>query len=260
MNLGRRLRSLSATWRKRLWSRALVVLPGREGLKRPIPVSRVWGLDRGRSIDRYYVEAFLARNAKDIQGRVLEIKDDVYTLAYGTDVTRSDVLDVDEAAPGTTIVADLTSADHIDSDLFDCVIFTQTLQYIFDPAAAIRTLHRILKPDGVLLATFPGISQTPGVELRDFGWRFYWRFTRMSAERMFGDVFSSENVALRTYGNVLSATAFLYGIAAEELDGRDLDRHDPEYEVAITVRAVKRGNAVDARSSGGGVATGPSSG
>ena len=44
-------------------------------------------------------------------------------------------------------------------DAFDCIIFTQTLHFIYDVRLAIQTLHRILKPGGVLLATFPGISQ-----------------------------------------------------------------------------------------------------
>jgi len=39
-------------------------------------------------------------------------------------------------------------------------VFTQTLHLIYDVRSAIRTLHRVLKPGGVLLATFPGISQT----------------------------------------------------------------------------------------------------
>jgi ubiquinone/menaquinone biosynthesis C-methylase UbiE len=43
-------------------------------------------------------------------------------------------------------VADLTHADHIPSDTFDCIICTQVLFLIFDVRTAIRTLYRILKP------------------------------------------------------------------------------------------------------------------
>jgi hypothetical protein len=54
------------------------------------PVSRVFGLDRGQSIARYYIEQFLRQNAAYTRGRVLEI-DPRYTLQCGKDrVTSSD--------------------------------------------------------------------------------------------------------------------------------------------------------------------------
>ena len=42
---------------------------------------------------------------------------------------------------------------------FDCAIVTQTLQFVYDVRAALATLHRILAPGGVLLATVPGITK-----------------------------------------------------------------------------------------------------
>ena len=61
-----------------------------------------------------------------------------------------------EGNPQATIVADLTDAPHIPDDTFDCAIVTQTLQFVYDVRAAFATLHRILAPGGVLLATVPG--------------------------------------------------------------------------------------------------------
>jgi hypothetical protein len=46
-------------------------------------------------------------------------------------------------------------------------------------------------------------------------------------------------VTVTSYGNVLAATAFLQGLAAEELHPEELDYRDPDYEVLISVRAVK---------------------
>ena len=124
-----------------------------------IPVSSIFGYNRGLPIDRYYIENFLARCRNDIQGRVLEIKDDSYTRKFGgSRVITCDVLDVRRDNAQATLVADLTRAEHVPSDAFDCIIFTQTLQFIYDLRSAIWTLHRILKPNGILLATFPGIS------------------------------------------------------------------------------------------------------
>ena len=102
-------------------------------LRRLQPISRVFGFDRGLCIDRYYIDQFLSAHASDTQGRVLEIGDGTYTRKYGGDrVTKSDVLHAVEGNPKATIVADLTSAGHIPSNTFDCIICTQTLQFIYD--------------------------------------------------------------------------------------------------------------------------------
>jgi SAM-dependent methyltransferase len=130
-------------------------------LRRLEPVSRTFGFDRGLPIDRYYIEKFLAQYAADIRGRVLEIGDDSYTRQFGgARVHTRDVLHVEAGNSAATIVGDLADAGHIPSNAFDCLILTQTLHLIYDLGRALQTICRILKPNGVLLATFPGISQT----------------------------------------------------------------------------------------------------
>jgi SAM-dependent methyltransferase len=206
-------------------------------LRRLTPISQHFGFDRGLPIDRYYIEKFLSDMSLDIQGHVLEIGDNIYTRQFGNDyVTHSDVLHIVEGNPKATIVGDLTSADHIPSNAFDCVILAQTLHLVYDVRTALKTLYRILKPGGVLLATFPGISQRSNDEWRDY---WCWSFTTVSAHKLFGDVFPTANVTNKAYGNVLAATAFLQGLAAEELRQQELDYHDPNYETLIAVRAVK---------------------
>jgi ubiquinone/menaquinone biosynthesis C-methylase UbiE len=152
-------------------------------------------------------------------------------------VAKSDVLHVWDDNPQATIVTDLTCADHIPSDTFDCIIFTQTLQFIYDFHAALRHLHRILKPGGALLATFHGISQISQYDMDR--WGEYWRFTTLSAERLFTEFFSPETVTVKAHGNVLTAIACLHGLTVEELTRKELDYRDPHYEVLISVRAVK---------------------
>jgi glycosyltransferase involved in cell wall biosynthesis len=205
--------------------------------RRLTPISREFGFDRGLPIDRYYVESFLARYANDIHGHVLEVGDDSYMCKFGGErVTKKDILHVAEGNPAATIVADLARADHIPSNLFDCIILTQTLHLVYNVEAALQTVHRILKPGGVLLATFPGISQ---ISIDEWSDSWYWSFTMRSAQRLFGKVFSDKNIEIQSYGNVLAATAFLQGLAAEELDQEELDHFDPHYQAVITVRAVK---------------------
>lgn len=207
-------------------------------LRRITPVSQSFGLDRGLCIDRYYIEHFLEQCSGDIQGVVLEVGDDVYTLRFGaTQVTKSDVLHVNEDNARATIIADLTQADQIPSDTYDCIVFTQTLQFIYDVRKAIDTLYRILKPNGVLLATCSGINRISRYDMDR--WGEYWRVTTLSASRLFEEVFPPSNVTVQGYGNVLAAVAFLHGLAATELRQEELDYCDPDYEILISVRAVK---------------------
>lgn len=206
-------------------------------LRRTTPISLDFGCDRGLPIDRYYIENFLARYGEDVRGRTLEIGDNSYTRRYGGErVTRSDVLHVVEGSPQATIIADLSSAGSIPSNTFDCIILTQTLQLIFDVRAAVKTIYRILKPGGVLLATFPGISQTYDNEWGD---TWYWNFTAVSARRLFEEVFPPEKLKIESFGNVLAAISFLHGIAVEELTQEELDYSEAGYDVTLTVRSVK---------------------
>ena len=131
----------------------------------------------------------------------------------------------------------MAHADHIPSDTFDCVILTQTLQVIYDVPAALATVSRILKPGGVVLATFPGITRSAATI-----WTAgdtIWSFTSRSARRLFEAALPGADVLIGVHGNVLAATAFLQGLAAEELRRKELDLFDPDYELLITVRVAK---------------------
>jgi SAM-dependent methyltransferase len=202
------------------------------------PISSVWGTDRGSPVDRYYIERFLAASAQDVRGHVLEIGTNDYTRMFGGDrVARSDVLHVSESNPRVTIIGDLTRPDQLPSDSFDCIILTQTLQFIYDVPAALETVRRALKPGGVALVTIPGIANISRYDMDR--WGHYWSFTTLSARRLFEAVFPSECVRVEAHGNVLASIAFLHGLAAEELRREELDHVDPDYELLITVRAEK---------------------
>jgi SAM-dependent methyltransferase len=209
-------------------------------LRRLQPIRPAFGFKWGQAIDRYYIENFLDRCSGDVRGHVLEVGDNLYTRRFGgKQVTRSDVLHATPGNPLATIVADLTGAGHIRSESFDCIILTQTLQFIYDVRSALLTLHRVLKPGGVLLVTCHGISQIARYDMDH--WGEYRRFTSLSARKLFTEVFSEDGVTVEAHGNVLAATAFLHGLVSKELRGKELDYHDPNYEVLIAVRAVKHG-------------------
>ena len=215
-------------------------------LRRLEPMSRRFGIDRGKDpftapVDRYHIERFLAKHALDIQGNVLEFGVDYYTRKFGGDrVKRSDVLCVRKGIGRPTIIDDLTQAKCLRSSSFDCIICTQTLQFIFDVEAAIATLSDVLRPGGVILATFAGISQISRIDMQL--WGDCWRFTTFSARKLFEKHFAPSALEIKAYGNVLSAVAFLVGLSAEELTTEELEHSDPDYELLITVHTKAPGH------------------
>ena len=211
-------------------------------LRRFSPISPNFGFDRGTPIDRHYIETFLSRNASDIRGRVLEIGNNRYTCQFGgANVERSDILSVEASNPNATFVGDLTEAAVLPESAFDCIVLTQTLQYIFDIRAAVATLFRALKPGGILLLTVPSVrSQVDG---RAWGATWYWWFTSAAIRRLLEELFQPEAVTVETFGNIFVATAFHFGIALEELKLGELDPSDPEFPVIVAARATKRRDA-----------------
>ena len=197
------------------------------------PVSWNYGFSRGTPIDRFYIERFLKRHRARIRGRVLEVEDRTYTNQFGgKKVTHSDVLHVSPDYGVVTVVADLTDAPQIPSNHYDCVVLTQTLQYIYDTRAVLRTLRRILRPGGTLLATFPGLSRTS-----DPVWSasWYWNFTSRSAKRLFGEVFDQRKLEVEGFGNLFVATAFLYGLVQADISEEDFMHNDEGFEITIGV-------------------------
>jgi SAM-dependent methyltransferase len=204
-------------------------------LARTRPISDRWGFDRGTPIDRAYIEAFLDLHRGDVRGRVLELADDTYARRFGDGVTSVDVLSATLGTPGATIVADLADAPQIPDGSFDCAIVTQTLQYVPDLRAAIATLHRILAPGGVVLASVPCVQA-----LDRASWPDLWRMTPEAVGRLFGASFGEGEVDVVARGNVLAGAAFLFGLAAEEVDALvpgALATDDPRAPVTVCVRA-----------------------
>ena len=202
------------------------------------PISPDFGWERGTPIDRFYIENFLSDRAGDIVGRVLEIGDDVYSKRFGgAKIEVQDVLHVKADHPKATITGNLAQNDVLPKAAFDCIVFTQTLQFIFELEQAIDSLYDSLKPGGVLLATVPGLSQIDRGEWKD---SWYWSFTAASVRQLFARRFGSEMLKIETHGNVFAATAFLQGAAFQEVDQELLTVNDPAYQLVITLRARKR--------------------
>jgi SAM-dependent methyltransferase len=227
------------------WRRALrrIRRPLRFGtLRRVAPLSDHWGRERGTPIDRWYLDAYLAGHAGDIRGRALEVRDAGYIRRFGRELDRVDVLDIDPDNPEATIVGDLVDPATLPPATFDALVVTQVLQYVSDPAAAIRTLIAGLRPGGVLLLSVPGISRIGRGEIG----RDYWRFTAAGLQHAIDEALTALptvagelEISIEARGNVLSAIAFLAGAAAEELRPRELDVVDDAFPVIVFARVAR---------------------
>lgn len=230
--------------RRRSFERSLIALDRVTDfgvLRRTTPYRAELGGRRGSYIDRYYIEQFLAAHAASIRGDVAEIQSDEYTRQFGAGcVTRSEIIDINPGNTQRTLALDLTNTDVAPAAAFDCILCTQTLLLIRDYSAAIRTLYKMLKPGGVALVTVPGISPIIRGGLVAGEGEDFWRFTTRSAQHDFARVFGASQVEVRSYGNVLTATAFLHGLVQEELTAEELAFYDPDYELIVAVAATRR--------------------
>lgn len=201
------------------------------------PVSDFYGDDRGTPVDRFYIDGFIRDNRHRIRGRVLEVAEDTYSRQFGSGIDSIDVLHYEEGTPGATLIGDLSRPETLPSDRFDCFICTQTIHVIYNYQDAIRGARQLLKPGGILLCTLSGIAQISRYDMDR--WGDYWRFTTLSAQRSFGEVFGSPNVTVDYSGNCYAAINFLRGISLEELDRNKLGVKDPNYPILITIIASK---------------------
>ena len=199
-----------------------------------LPLSTRWGLDRGRPAHRYYIELFMREFAADIQGVCLEFADRDYIDRFGgSAVTRGDVMNIDGSNPIATVIGDIAAPNDIPDNAYDCIICTHVLHVIADVDAAIRGMHRVLKPGGVLLCASPtgGWCDEAQGEL--------WRFTRLGLERSLKRVFGPDQVQTRAYGNSMVAAGEMRGLIADEFTNRELHDHDARCPAEVCGRAVK---------------------
>ena len=220
-------------WRRKLFCKRV----DWQQLRQLQPVSRVFGLDRGTPIDRFYIEQFLNQNSQHIRGEVFEIAETTYSRRFGRNVSEYRMLTYETSGDPSGVVADLTQIETLPADAADCFICTQTLNFIYDFNAAIRGLHHVLKPGGVVLVTVGGIAQISQYDMER--WGDYWRFTPLSIRKAFEAEFGAAQVEVCAYGNVLTSVSMLEGISAEELAPEELQYADRDYPVLIAIKAVK---------------------
>lgn len=210
-------------------------------ISNPEPLSRLFGLDRGKAIDRYYIDSFLKSESdkikKDISvSTTLEVAENTYSKQFFSQkdgaTCRHDILRFDKGQ-------DLTDIRTIPENEYDVFICTQVYNFIYDVKAAINGSYHLLKKGGYLLATVAGnISQVSRYDMDR--WGHFWGFTYEGIRRQVAEVFGEENVKVYPFGNSLAATAFIQGLAQEDLpDISLLDKIDEDYAIVIGVVARK---------------------
>lgn len=201
------------------------------------PLSQWYGFDRGIPLDRYYIENFINDNKASIQGTCLELLNDNYILKFGENrVSNKIILDIDKNNKNANLISDLRNLKELKDNTVDCIILTQVLQFIDDTNSAISECYRILKPNGILLATLPSISRiddTSGVN------GDYWRFTMASAQFLFEKKFRKENLKINSLGNAKIGIYFYAGLSQEDTSIKLLSKNDENFPLIICVRATK---------------------
>jgi hypothetical protein len=121
---------------------------------------------------------------------------------------------------------------------FDAVVCPLSLQFAPRITDAVAVVAGCVRPGGIVLATIPAIGpQSPA----DAKWPLRWQLTPLGARRVFEERFPPDSVMVETFGNVLTATAHLYGLPATTLRRRERELQDRDFPVVVGVRAVRRG-------------------
>jgi SAM-dependent methyltransferase len=210
-------------------------MPGRRArwgtMRRTTPFSDLYGMERGRPVDRFYIDAWIERHAADLSGHVMEVRNPYYVDRFGAP-EKVTIVDIDASYEDVTLIADLNEPHSLPADTFDAIILTQVLQYL-NPQPALANLWQSLTTGGVLLLTVPALGridpETPYLDK--------WRWTVPGLR----DELAQAGIAgeVEGFGNVLAGVCALYGLAVQDVSAAELRVTDPGFPLAVCARAVK---------------------
>ncbi len=196
-----------------------------------VPASRIFGTERGKPVDRYYIEKFLNDNKQSIWGETLEIAEITYSLKYGEDrIKHAYMLHVNGWGENA-IKGNLETGEGLEDCRYDTLIITQTLMFIYDLRSAAENIYKTLRHGGTAFVTVAGISQISRYDADR--WGSYYSFHEDALHRLFEPLFGVENVSVKCYGNVKTAISMLYGLCCEDLAESDFAEYDKDYPVII---------------------------
>jgi hypothetical protein len=215
---------------------------------RAIRFRRLNPIDNGKltglPVVRYYWAEFLTKHQTDIRGHALEIGETTTIRHYGgAALTQADALDMTAHSPEVRVVANLSEAEHVPGDRYDCFVVQFTANVLYDIEPALYHAIRLLKPGGVLLINFwcvdyylfRGLDMGTGSPVY-----MHWWFTPIQVENMLRRLgLTEQDFQLEIYGNLLTRMAFLMNLNAEELTPQERNHVDPGHPLLICARIVK---------------------
>jgi SAM-dependent methyltransferase len=201
------------------------------------------GRQRGQPVIRYYWEAFLALHREDLRGRALEIGGTSTLVRLGgSAITRAEAIDL-VPRPGVDIVADLSRADALPADTYDCFVAPFTMHLIYDVESALYHAVRILKPGGTLLVNFPCVDYyfAAGLDMGTGRPLFvFWWFTPLHVENLLRRIgLTGDHFQLVIDGNLFSRVAYQMNMPVEELTSGERNHRDEGHPLLISARIVK---------------------
>jgi SAM-dependent methyltransferase len=96
-------------------------------------------------------------------------------------VTGYESLDVEPRAPGITYVASVERMTMVPSATYDTILCSEVLEHVAHPWSGLREIHRVLRPEGVLVLTVPFLARLHE-EPND-----YFRYTEHALRAMLTD-------------------------------------------------------------------------
>jgi SAM-dependent methyltransferase len=193
---------------------------------------------------RYYWAHYLEEHQADIRGHALEVGTTATIRQFGGEALLcADAIDLAAHNSEVTVVADLSRADHVPPDTYDCFVNQFTMHVIYDVEAALYHSIRILKPGGVLLINFScldyyfpdGLDMHTGASLFLYSW-----FTPIQVENLLRRTgLESSDYQIEVFGNLFARIAYQLNMAAEELTQRELEYSDPGHPLLICARVTK---------------------
>lgn len=202
------------------------------------------GRQRGEAIVRRYWEQFLESHRVDVRGTCLELGSQITIRRLGgSTVVERAGLDISRHSPEITVVSDLSRADTLAGDSYDCFIIPFTMHLIYDVEAALYHSLRLLKPGGVLLVNFPCVDYyfPAGLDMGTGRSLFvFWWFTPIQVENLFRRAgLGNKDYEMHVDGNLFARVAYQMNMPAEELSRDELNHVDHGHPLLISVRAVK---------------------
>ena len=196
-----------------------------------------WGYRRGTPVGRVYIDMFLNKYRECIRGDIMEVAETTYSERFcqKNDTTSFTAIHVEKKEGCRQ--ANLETGEGFYKEEFDTMIITQTLAYIYNLNEVINTIYRSLKQGGHCFVTVTDIGHMGSIETEKYG--AFWGFHRAGIAKLFTEVFGENNVMIESYGNLKTVVAQLYGICAEDLDKKIINKKDDRYPMIIGIVARK---------------------